>query len=203
MDNTAPTTPARPELHLAYRRVSTVDQSTQRQLDGLGITFNREYEDKASAKDVERPALQRLLDDVDLLASVGAVTLHVHSLDRLARNLGDLEALVQQLTGKGVTVMFHKEGLRFDAGAPSAMQTLLLQMLGAVAQFERALIRERQREGIAVAKTQPGKYKGRAYALTAQQAQELRELAHAGTSKVELAKRYGISRASVYAYLTA
>lgn len=202
MDN-APTTTARPELHLAYRRVSTVDQSTQRQLDGLGIAFAREYEDKASAKDVERPQLQRLLDDVDLLASVGAVTLHVHSLDRLARNLGDLEALVQQLTGKGVTVVFHKEGLRFDAGAPSAMQTLLLQMLGAVAQFERALIRERQREGIAVAKTQPGKYKGRAHALTAHQAQELRELAHAGTSKVELAKRYGISRASVYAYLSA
>lgn len=188
-------------INLAYRRVSSVDQNTQRQLDGLGIAFDREYEDKASAKDAHRPALQQMVKDVELLAAISSVTVHVHSLDRLARNLGDLQTLVQQLTGKGATIRFHKEGLQFDAGAPTPMQTLLLQMLGAVAQFERALIRERQAEGIALAKAVPGKYRGRAHALTDAQVGELRELAKTGASKTDIGKRFGISRATVYTYL--
>ena len=192
--------PIKPEMHLAYRRVSTVDQTTARQLDGLGIHFNREYEDKATGGSADRPALQQLLDDVGLLASVAHVTIHVHSIDRMARNLGDLERLVQELTSKGASVKFHKEGLLFSSEA-SPMDKLMLQVMGAFADFERSMLRERQREGIAIAKTVPGKYKGRTPALKPSQVQELKALAQTGIKKVDLAKRFGISRASLYNYL--
>ncbi len=188
------------EMHLAYRRVSTVDQTTARQLDGLGIHFNREYEDKATGGSADRPALQQLLADVGLLASVANVTIHVHSIDRMARNLGDLERLVQELTSKGASVKFHKEGLQFSSEA-SPMDKLMLQVMGAFAEFERSMIRERQREGIALAKAVPGKYRGRAPALKPEQVLELKALAQGGTSKTELAKQFGISRASLYNYL--
>lgn len=188
------------EMHLAYRRVSTVDQTTARQLDGLGIHFNREYEDKATGGSADRPALQQLLADVGLLASVANVTIHVHSIDRMARNLGDLERLVQELTSKGASVKFHKEGLLFSSEA-SPMDKLMLQVMGAFAEFERSMIRERQREGIALAKAVPGKYRGRAPALKPEQVLELKALAQGGTSKTELAKQFGISRASLYNYL--
>lgn len=190
----------KPEMHLAYRRVSTVDQTTARQLDGLGIHFNREYEDKATGGSADRPALQQLLADVGLLASVANVTIHVHSIDRMARNLGDLERLVQELTSKGASVKFHKEGLQFSSEA-SPMDKLMLQVMGAFAEFERSMIRERQREGIALAKAVPGKYRGRAPALKPEQVLELKALAQGGTSKTELAKQFGISRASLYNYL--
>ncbi len=188
------------EMHLAYRRVSTVDQTTARQLDGLGIHFNREYEDKATGGSADRPALQQLLADVGLLASVANVTIHVHSIDRMARNLGDLERLVQEFTSKGASVKFHKEGLQFSSEA-SPMDKLMLQVMGAYAEFERSMIRERQREGIALAKAVPGKYRGRAPALKPEQVLELKALAQGGTSKTELAKQFGISRASLYNYL--
>ncbi len=188
------------EMHLAYRRVSTVDQTTARQLDGLGIHFNREYEDKATGGSADRPALQQLLADVGLLASVANVTIHVHSIDRMARNLGDLERLVQEFTSKGASVKFHKEGLQFSSEA-SPMDKLMLQVMGAFAEFERSMIRERQREGIALAKAVPGKYRGRAPALKPEQVLELKALAQGGTSKTELAKQFGISRASLYNYL--
>lgn len=190
----------KPEMHLAYRRVSTVDQTTARQLDGLGIHFNREYEDKATGGSADRPALQQLLADVGLLASVANVTIHVHSIDRMARNLGDLERLVQELTSKGASVKFHKEGLLFSSES-SPMDKLMLQVMGAFAEFERSMLRERQREGIAIAKTVPGKYKGRTPALKSSQVQELKALAQTGIKKVDLAKRFGISRASLYNYL--
>ncbi len=193
-------TATKPEMHLAYRRVSTVDQTTARQLDGLGIDFNREYEDKASGGSADRPALQQLLADVGLLASVAHVTIHVHSIDRMARSLADLERLVQQFTSKGASVKFHKEGLQFSSQA-SPTDKLMLQIMGAFAEFERSMIRERQREGIAIAKTVPGKYKGRAPALKPSQVQEIKALAQTGVSKVALAKQFGISRASLYNYL--
>ena len=78
-------------------------------------------------------------------------TVIVHSMDRLARNLDDLRRLVRELTGRGVAVQFIKEQLTFTA-EDSPMATLLLSVLGAFAEFERALIRERQLEGIALAK---------------------------------------------------
>jgi DNA invertase Pin-like site-specific DNA recombinase len=126
-------------------------------------------------------------------------TLHVHSMDRLARNLDDLRGLVRDLTARGVVVQFEKEGLTFT-GEASPMANLLLSMLGAVAEFERALIRERQAEGIAVAKAR-GAYTGRPPSLSPDQVAELRRQAAAGTAKAELARAFGISRETVYAYL--
>ena len=108
---------------------------------------------------------------------------------------------MQELTSKGASVKFHKEGLQFSSQA-SPMDTLMLQIMGAFAEFERSMLRERQREGIAIAKTVPGKYKGRIPALKPSQVQELKALAQTGSiKKVDLAKRFGISRASLYNYL--
>jgi len=126
-------------------------------------------------------------------------TVLVHSMDRLARNLDDLRHVVRTLTGKRVRVEFVKENLTF-AGEDSPMATLLLSVMGAFAEFERALILERQREGIAVAK-QRGVYTGRKPALTPDQARALRERAAAGERKSDLAKAFGISRETVYSYL--
>jgi DNA invertase Pin-like site-specific DNA recombinase len=176
---------------IGYQRVSAVDQNTERQLDG--IELDKLFTDKASGKDANRPELARAFDYVR-----EGDTLVVHSMDRLARNLEDLRRIVRELSGQGVKVEFAKENLTF-AGDDSPMNTLLLSMLGAVAEFERSMILERQREGIALAKA-AGKYKGRKAALTVEQADELRvRLAH-GESVTALAKVYGISRQTVYNY---
>jgi DNA invertase Pin-like site-specific DNA recombinase len=176
---------------VGYQRVSTVDQNTARQLDG--VQLDKVFTDKASGKDTNRPELARVLEYVR-----EGDTLVVHSMDRLARNLEDLRRIVRELTGKGVRVEFVKESLAFT-GDDSAMNTLLLSMLGAVAEFERSMILERQREGIALAKV-AGKYKGRKAALTEAQADELRARLAAGESVTLLAKGYGVSRQSVYNY---
>jgi len=110
--------------------------------------------DKASGKDTQRPQLEALLSYVR-----EGDTLVVHSMDRLARNIDDLRRMVQQLTGRGVRIEFVKESLAFT-GEDSPMANLLLSVMGAFAEFERALIRERQREGISLAK-QRGVYRGR------------------------------------------
>ena len=119
----------------------------------------------------------------------------------LRRNLDDLRRLVQQLTGCGVRIEFLKEGLTFT-GEDSPMAHLLLSVMGAFAEFERALIRERQREGIALAK-QRGAYRGRKPALNRAQATELRRRAEAGEPKAALAREFRISRATLYEYLRA
>jgi len=123
----------------------------------------------------------------------------VHSMDRLARNLDDLRSIVRRLTAKKVRVEFVKEQLAFT-GDDNAMANLLLNVMGAFAEFERSLIRERQREGIALAKTR-GVYRGRTRSLDAARAAELREKAVAGVPKAALAREFGISRETVYAYL--
>lgn len=179
---------------IGYQRVSTLDQNTDRQLDG--VELDKVFTDKASGKDTHRPELARAIDYVR-----EGDTLVVHSMDRLARNLEDLRRIVRELTGHGVKVQFAKENLTF-AGDDSPMNTLLLSMLGAVAEFERSMILERQREGIALAKA-AGKYKGRKAALTGEQASELRARLAGGESVSGLAREYGISRQSVYNYKTA
>lgn len=176
---------------VGYRRVSTVDQNTERQLDG--VELDKVFTDKASGKDTQRPQLAACLDYVR-----EGDTLVVHSMDRLARNLEDLRRLVRELAGQGIRVKFVKENLTF-AGDDSPMSTLLLSMLGAVAEFERSMILERQREGIALAKA-AGKYKGRKAALTPEQVRELRGRLAAGESVTSLAKDFGISRQTVYNY---
>ena len=179
---------------VGYVRVSSLDQHTQRQLDGLDL--DRTFADHASGRDVRRPALQ------DLLAFVRAGdTVLVHSMDRLARNLDDLRSVVRTLTARGVAVHFAKEQLTFT-GEDTALGTLLLSVMGAFAEFERSLIRERQREGIELAKRR-GAYRGRRRALTDDQLASLRARAAAGTPKAALAREFAISRQTVYQYLRA
>src|SRR5207248_3169694 len=129
-------------------------------------------------------------------------TLFVHSLDRLARNAEDLLRIVREVTEQGVAVEFIKNKLTFSGDSSDPMSKLMLTMLAGFAAFERDLIRERQREGIALAKAK-GVYKGRKKALTHEEASELREQAHAGMPKADLARAYGISRETLYQYLRA
>jgi DNA invertase Pin-like site-specific DNA recombinase len=123
----------------------------------------------------------------------------VHSMDRLARNLDDLRRIVQNLTRRGVRIEFVKEGLTFT-GEESPMANLMLSVLGAFAEFERALLRERQREGIVLAK-QRGAYRGRKPALNPQQIGEVKRRIAAGEPKARVARDMGISRETVYQYL--
>ena len=178
--------------HVGYIRVSSVDQNTSRQLSETAL--DKVFEDKASGKDTQRPQLTACLEYLR-----EGDTLHVHSMDRLARNLDDLRKLVKGLIARGVAVRFEKESLTFT-GESSPMANLLLSMLGAVAEFERALILERQREGIAVAKA-AGAYKGRKPSLTQDKIEELKRRALAGEKKTVLAKEFGVSRETVYSYL--
>jgi DNA invertase Pin-like site-specific DNA recombinase len=157
---------------IGYVRVSTLDQNEKRQLDG--VVLGRVFTDKASGRDTARPQLAELLG----FARDGD-TVVVHSMDLLARNLDDLRALVQRLTRKGVRVEFVKESLLFT-GEDSPMANLMLSVMGAFAEFERSLIRERQREGIALAK-QRGAYRGRKKILTPERAAELVQRAASGT----------------------
>lgn len=184
---------------IGYVRVSSVEQNDARQLDGM--VLDKTFADKASGKDTNRPQLSAMLDFVR-----EGDHLYVHSMDRLSRSLRDLQDVVQRLTAKGISVSFVKEHLTFEPPTSgvdahkTAYSTLMLQLLGAVSQFERALILERQREGIALAKKQK-KYKGRTPALDKAAVAKLKQMVTDGKSKVEIARELGISRASVYVYL--
>lgn len=177
---------------IGYVRVSTLDQNAERQLEG--VQLDRLFTDHASGKDTERPQLKALL----AYAREGD-TIVVHSMDRLARNVDDLRRMVQEQTRRGVRVQFIKENLLFT-GEDSPMANLMLTVLGAVGQFERELIRERQREGIALAK-QRGVYRGRKRALSPERIAELRARAAGGEKKARLAREFGISRETLYQYL--
>ena len=181
-----------PGQRIGYIRVSIFDQNPERQLEN--ISLNKAFTDKASGKDTKRPELEALL----AFAREGD-TVVVHSMDRLARNLDDLRRLVQMLTKRGIRIEFVKEGLHFT-GEDSPMANLLLSVMGAFAEFERALIRERQREGIALAKKR-GAYRGRKKALSSEQVTTLRQRATAGEQKAALAREFGISRETLYQYL--
>lgn len=179
---------------IAYRRVSTLIQNTARQLDGM--TFDREFEDKLSGKDTKRPALEALLSHAREGDHV-----FVHSIDRLARNTKDLLELVETITQtKKATLTFVKENLTFSGNKADPMQALMLTMLGAFATFERSMINERQREGIAIAKTE-GKFKGGKAKLTGEQAVALRGRVAEGVAKAVVAREFGISRETLYQYL--
>ncbi len=177
---------------LGYIRTSTLDQQSARQLEGIPV--DKVFLDKASGKDTKRPQLELLLS----FARSGD-TVVVHSMDRLARNLDDLRRLVQTLTNKGVRIEFIKEHLTFS-GEDSPMAHLMLSVMGAFAEFERALIRERQREGIALAKKR-GVYRGRKRALSVEQVSKLRGRLATGVSKAQVAREFGISRETLYQYL--
>jgi len=133
---------------VGYVRVSTLLQNEARQLEGIEM-------DKISGRDKNRPELQNCMDHLR-----SGDVLYVHSVDRLARNLNDLERIVKELTGKGIVIKFEKEGLTFT-GDDNPMAKMMLQMMGAFAEMELAMIKVRQREGIAIAKKE-GRQIGRA-----------------------------------------
>lgn len=177
---------------IGYIRVSSVGQNVERQLDGIDL--DKKFTDRASGKDTKRPQLQAALDylrDGDVLV--------VHSMDRLARNLDDLRKIVLSLTQRGVVVEFVKENLTFT-GDDSALSKLLLSVMGAFSEFERALLKERQREGIALAK-KAGVYKGRKPSLTPEQVAELKTRVATGEKRAALARQFGISRQTLYQYV--
>ena len=182
----------RHDKRVGYVRVSSLDQNSERQLEGMEI--DKTFTDKASGRDTARPQLQAALEYIregDVLV--------IHSMDRLARNVDDLRKIVFDLTKRAVHVQFVKENLTFT-GEDSPMSNLLLSMLGAVAEFERSMIRERQREGIALAK-KAGVYKGRKPSLTVAQVAEIHKRIEAGEKKAWLAAQFRVSRQTLYAAL--
>ena len=178
---------------VGYVRVSSFSQNTDRQLDGIDL--EKIFEEKASAKDAKRPILQECISYLR-----AGDCLHVHSIDRLARNLIDLQTIVTCLNNRGVSVSFHKENLTFTGSDINPMNKLMLQMMGAFAEFERALIKERQREGIAQAQKKGVKI-GRQPVLNDTQVKEIKLRVAGGETKSTLAKEYGISRQTLYSAL--
>lgn len=179
---------------IGYVRVSAFDQNIDRQLEGVAL--DKVFTDKASGKDVNRPQLEAMLSFIR-----DGDTVVVHSMDRLARNLDDLRKLVQSLTKRGIRIEFIKESLAFT-GEDSPMADLMLSVMGAFAEFERALIRERQREGIAITK-QRGAYRGRKKSLSDDKVAELERRVAGGEQKASIARDLGISRETLYQYLRA
>jgi DNA invertase Pin-like site-specific DNA recombinase len=179
---------------VGYVRVSSYDQNPERQLDD--VMLDRTFTDKASGKDMHRPQLQALTAFVR-----AGDTVIVHSMDRLARNLDDLRRVVQTFTHRGIRIEFVKEHLTFT-GEDSPMANLMLSVMGAFAEFERALIRERQREGIALAKLR-GVYRGRKPSLSSADVIEMQQQIAAGGKKAQVARDFGISRETLYQYLRA
>ena len=178
---------------IGYIRVSSLEQNTIRQLDGLQV--DKIFTDKCSGKDTNRPQLMAMLEFIRQ-----GDTIYVHSMDRLARNLDDLRKLVDRITNKKITLTFVKEGLTFTKDEKNPISKLILSVVGAIAEFERSLIKERQREGIELAK-KSGKYKGRSKSLTKEQLDEIYQLVKDRYKKVEIAKKFGICRDTLYRYL--
>ncbi|SFP31622.1 recombinase family protein [Tranquillimonas alkanivorans] len=176
-------------MRIGYRRVSTEDQNLERQ---ELADCEKVFEEKVSGAKRDRPALVQMME----WAREGDEVV-VHSLDRLGRDLRDLQGIVQELNDKGVCVEFLQERLRFSPGADDPLSRLQLQMMGAFAEFERNIIRKRQAEGIARAKAK-GVYKGRRATIDAAEVQRLRA---EGLGASAIASQLGIGRASVYRVL--
>lgn len=179
---------------VGYIRVSSAGQNLDRQQEVMDeIGPDQLFQDKASGGSTDRPGLKACLkylrpDDVLVVASI----------DRAARSLQDLQAIVQALTGRGVKVRFIKEGLTFSpAQGGSATERLLFQILGAFAEFERSLIRERQAEGIRAARDKGVRFGRRPKLDDAKRELALSRLA-AGESPASIAKDLGVSRQTVW-----
>lgn len=181
---------------IAYARVSTDDQNLDRQLETLkAYCPDKIFTDHLSGKNLERPGFQQMMDYV----REGDI-IYVASMDRMARNLDDLLATTKRLQSKGITVQFLKENICINPGAEtSSMSKLIMSIMGAVAEFERSLIRERQREGILLAKSR-GAYKGRK-PINPEKMQEALKLIDEGLSKTKVCEKLKISRQTLYKYL--
>jgi DNA invertase Pin-like site-specific DNA recombinase len=173
---------------IGYTRVSSTDGSQTTDRQDLGDI--KVFEDKASGKDMERPALQEMLAYIRKGDEVIC-----HSIDRLARNLRDLEDIIKEVNSKGGSVTFITERLTFS-GSDDAMSTLMLQMMRAFSQFERSMIKKRQAEGIAAAKARPDSpYKGRKPSIDRKVILQMLESGH---SIAGISRTTNISRQSVY-----
>ncbi len=174
---------------IGYSRVSTKNQNLERQLNG--VKLKKVYEEKVSGKNLDRPQLKECMDYL----RAGDV-LHIHSIDRLARNLKDLQEIVEELVSKGVSVNFHNENLVFD-GNDSAIQKMMLQMMGSFAEFEKNIINQRRIEGVKIAKEKGVKF-GRKMKLSDEDISEIKRLVKEGADKKALAGEYGVSRGTIY-----
>ncbi len=178
---------------IGYARVSTADQNPDRQLQD--IVLDKKFVDYASGQSINRPQLDLLLDYVredDLII--------VHSMDRMARNVKDLIHIIDSLVARNISVQFLKESLIFTA-EKSPISNLLLAVMGAIAEFEHSLIKERQMEGIELAKKQ-GKYKGRKNSLSTEKIEMLKIMSETTRkTKTQIAKELGICRWTLYKYL--
>ena len=180
-------------VDVAYIRSSSIGQNTDRQLDGVDIAFTKTFIDMVSGSTTDRPQLQAMIGYVR-----EGDTIHVHSIDRLARSLSDLMNLIKDFNHKGVAVKFHKENMLFTGDVQDASQNLLFQIMGSVAEFERSMIKERQREGIAIAKAK-GVYKGRTKAVSND---EIQKAIKDGMSYRQAATALGVSVSSVQRAMT-
>ena len=172
-------------MNIAYVRVSTVEQNEARQLEALEKrNIDKWFTEKVSAKTANRPQLQAMLE----FARDGD-TIYIHDFSRLARSTADLLKLVEQLTTKGVHLVSNKENI--DTGTPTGK--LMLTMIGAINEFERTNLLERQREGIAIAKRE-GKYAGRKAVSVADFAEHYKRYCQREISKAQLAKELNVSR---------
>lgn len=174
-------------MKIGYVRVSTVEQNEQRQIVALQrFGIDKWYTEKVSAKDTNRPKLQEMLE----FAREGD-TIYIHDFSRIARSTKDLLNIIELLHGKGVCLISNKESI--DTSTPTGK--LLVTMIGAINEFERQNMLERQREGIAIAKRE-GKFKGRKEIQINENkfAEEYGKYLSRQISKVKLAEVLGISR---------
>lgn len=175
---------------IGYVRVSSQEQNPARQHESIG-QVDKVFEDKLSGKNRARPGLGAMRSHVR-----DGDWVRVASMDRLARSVIDLHSLVDEMVSNGVTVEFVKENVIVGPGDHRPMDRLLLTVLGGIAEFERSIIRERQAEGIAVAKKR-GVY-AKPLSLSAEQVAQVQDRARAGVPKSIIARELGVSRSTVY-----
>ena len=180
---------------VGYTRVSTVDQNDEGQqhtLKAAGAT--KIFSDRITGSAETRPGL----DEMSRYVREGD-TIVIYSIDRLARNVEHLLSTVKEWRDNGIAIVFIREALRID-GEKNPMSELLLGVIGHIAQFEKAIIKERQREGIEAAKRR-GVYKGRKRALDEDQVKELQNLLRQTGNISEIARKMGVSRQTIYRYM--
>lgn len=175
-------------MKIAYVRVSTEEQNEARQTEALSkYGIEKWFVEKISAKNINRPELQNMLD----FAREGD-TIYIHDFSRLARSTTDLLELVEKFKQKGITLVSNKENI--DTSTPTGK--LMLTMIAAINEFERANLLERQREGIAIAKRN-GVYKGRKPIEIPDFEQYYNRYQRREINKTELSKALGISRVTL------
>lgn len=177
---------------IGYIRVSTPEQNPDRQL--VGLELDKKFIDNFTGRILERPALSQLREYIR-----EGDELFVHSMDRLARNMKDLRNLVDEFQKKSIKVHFVKENISF-AGYEKPMDILLLSLIGAFAEFEFSIVKERQMEGIRLAKLK-GLYKGRKKVFNEERFKEVVKRIQEGHKMTKIANEFNVSREVIYKYL--